>query len=243
VPRAGLLGSLAAIALALIAFLPLLLDGIAAVPVVGMLSLTLILVTLVAHRSLPGRSRERWLLSRLASWFTSAVKRWGKCSAGRLCRRRKHPGWWKRGSPPALIPDLTRGFDWWKEVWLAALGKLPIALPFAWPRLSRYRLYESAAAAGDEYDTRTILLTEGVASVAAGLLGGVIQTTPYIGHPAYKTMGGRARTRWPLPVCRARRGISAGSASCSTGCRRPPCSPSWCLSAWRSPPSRSRRRR
>jgi AGZA family xanthine/uracil permease-like MFS transporter len=26
----------------------------------------------------------------------------------------------------------------------------------------------------------------------AGLLGGVIQTTPYIGHPAYKKMGGRA---------------------------------------------------
>ena len=28
--------------------------------------------------------------------------------------------------------------------------------------------------------------------MAAGLLGGVIQTTPYIGHPAYKKMGGRA---------------------------------------------------
>jgi AGZA family xanthine/uracil permease-like MFS transporter len=51
---------------------------------------------------------------------------------------------------------------------------------------------ESAAAAGDEYDTRAILLTEGVASLVAGLLGGVIQTTPYIGHPAYKKMGGRA---------------------------------------------------
>src|SRR5438105_2093711 len=54
VPRAGLLGSLAAIALALIAFLPMLLDGIAGVPVVGMVALTLILVTLVAHRELPG---------------------------------------------------------------------------------------------------------------------------------------------------------------------------------------------
>ena len=51
---------------------------------------------------------------------------------------------------------------------------------------------ESAAAAGDEYDTRTILLTEGLASVAAGACGGVIQNTPYIGHPAYKAMGGRA---------------------------------------------------
>ena len=51
---------------------------------------------------------------------------------------------------------------------------------------------ESAAAAGDEYDTRTILLTEGLASVAAGACGGVIQNTPYIGQPAYKAMGGRA---------------------------------------------------
>ena len=51
---------------------------------------------------------------------------------------------------------------------------------------------ESAAAAGDEYDTRSILWTEGLASVLAGLFGGVIQTTPYIGQPAYKAMGGRA---------------------------------------------------
>src|SRR5207302_962042 len=33
---------------------------------------------------------------------------------------------------------------------------------------------------------------EGVASVLAACLGGVIQTTPYIGHPAYKKMDGRA---------------------------------------------------
>jgi len=51
---------------------------------------------------------------------------------------------------------------------------------------------ESAAAAGDEYDTRTVLLTEGIAALVAGLTGGVIQTTPYIGHPAYKAMGARA---------------------------------------------------
>jgi AGZA family xanthine/uracil permease-like MFS transporter len=51
---------------------------------------------------------------------------------------------------------------------------------------------ESAAAAGDTYDTGQILLTEGLATVLAGAFGGVIQTTPYIGHPAYKAMGGRA---------------------------------------------------
>ena len=51
---------------------------------------------------------------------------------------------------------------------------------------------ESAAAAGDEYDTRAILATEGLATLAAGVCGGVVESTPYIGHPAYKKMGAGA---------------------------------------------------
>jgi AGZA family xanthine/uracil permease-like MFS transporter len=51
---------------------------------------------------------------------------------------------------------------------------------------------ESAIVAGDEYRARDILLTEAVATIAAGCCGGVIQNTPYIGHPAYKAMGARA---------------------------------------------------
>ena len=51
---------------------------------------------------------------------------------------------------------------------------------------------ESAAAACDEYDTRGVIAIEGLATLVAGMCGGVIQSTPYIGHPAYKAMGGRA---------------------------------------------------
>jgi len=70
---------------------------------------------------------------------------------------------------------------------------LPAILPFALATIvGGIDCTESAAAAGDEYDTRTILLTEGLASLAAGLSGGVLQNTPYIGHPAYKAMGSRA---------------------------------------------------
>jgi AGZA family xanthine/uracil permease-like MFS transporter len=76
---------------------------------------------------------------------------------------------------------------------MTALASLPVMLPFALATVvGGIDCTESAAAAGDEYDTRTILLTEGLASVAAGLCGGVIQNTPYIGQPAYKAMGGRA---------------------------------------------------
>jgi AGZA family xanthine/uracil permease-like MFS transporter len=46
--------------------------------------------------------------------------------------------------------------------------------------------------AGDDYSTRDILLTEAFATLLAGVTGGVAQSTPYIGQPAYKRMGSRA---------------------------------------------------
>ncbi len=192
VPRAGLLGSLAAIALVLISFLPLLME-IGAMPVVGLLSLTVILITLVAHRALP------WQIPGALAAVVVGVMAWLICLGLRWTF-----GWdlvppihlsgpkiaW---APPPLLPALAWDGWWWGQVVRAALEKLPVAIPFALATIvGGIDCTESAAAAGDEYDTRTVLLTEGVASVAAAFLGGVIQTTPYIGHPAYKAMGGRA---------------------------------------------------
>ena len=68
-----------------------------------------------------------------------------------------------------------------------------MALPFALvTTIGGIDNTESAAAAGDEYRARDILMTEALATLAAGLCGGVVQNTPYIGHPAYKAMGARA---------------------------------------------------
>src|SRR6185295_11481369 len=70
---------------------------------------------------------------------------------------------------------------------------LPLVIPFALGTVvGGIDCTESAAAAGDEYDTNWIIGVEALATLAAALCGGVIQTTPYIGHPAYKAMGGRA---------------------------------------------------
>jgi AGZA family xanthine/uracil permease-like MFS transporter len=69
---------------------------------------------------------------------------------------------------------------------------LPLAIPFALVTVvGGVDVTESAAAAGDDYNTRNILLVEGFATLTAGLCGGVIQSCPYIGHPAYKEMGGK----------------------------------------------------
>ena len=194
VPRAGLLGSLAAIALALIAFLPLLLDGIAAVPLVGMAALLIILYTLVAHRELPFK-----LPGALVAVVVGVAIYWGGHGLGTWLDVPLVPkpaeGYWQMQlwQPGKLFELYSRDGGWWTSVFIEALNKLPIALPFALATIvGGIDCTESAAAAGDDYDTRTILLTEGVSSVIAALLGGVIQTTPYIGHPAYKKMGGRA---------------------------------------------------
>jgi AGZA family xanthine/uracil permease-like MFS transporter len=48
---------------------------------------------------------------------------------------------------------------------------------------------ESASAAGDVQDARTVIGVDALATLTVGLFGGVVQTTPYIGHPAYKKMG------------------------------------------------------
>jgi len=90
--------------------------------------------------------------------------------------------------PAFPIPTFgfIHGFD-------KAISYMPIAFPFALLTIiGGINNTESARVAGDAYRTRDILLTEAFATVVAALFGGVAQTTPYIGHPAYKSMGGRA---------------------------------------------------
>jgi AGZA family xanthine/uracil permease-like MFS transporter len=99
--------------------------------------------------------------------------------------------------PPHAASGLALAIPWPTLAWLTALDDalpyLSIALPFALLTIvGGIDNTESAIAAGDEYRTRDILMVEALATVLAGLCGGVIQNTPYIGHPAYKAMGARA---------------------------------------------------
>jgi AGZA family xanthine/uracil permease-like MFS transporter len=51
---------------------------------------------------------------------------------------------------------------------------------------------ESAEAAGDRFETRPSLLTNGIGTIAACLCGSPFPTTIYIGHPGWKAMGARS---------------------------------------------------
>ena len=93
-----------------------------------------------------------------------------------------------------LLPlPVNEWLEWFQTHWREAAGYLPVALPLALATVvGGIDCTESAAAAGDDYPTGQIIAAEGVATVVGGLFGGVIQSTPYIGHPAYKAMGARA---------------------------------------------------
>jgi len=50
---------------------------------------------------------------------------------------------------------------------------------------------ESAAAAGDDYNLRLILMADGVGAIVGAILGSPFPPAVYIGHPGWKAVGGR----------------------------------------------------
>src|SRR5258708_29711554 len=63
---------------------------------------------------------------------------------------------------------------------------------------------ESAAAAGDDYNLRHILLADGIGAIVGAILGSPFPPAVYIGHPGWKAVGGRIgyslATGWVIGV-------------------------------------------
>ncbi len=190
IPRAGLLGSLTAIALVLISFLPLI--ETLHYPVVGLVALAIILTTLTAQIPMPFRMPGALGTLLIAGTIFYVPKVLSFMTTGEF-----QPEHTDFSPQDALLP--TEWLSAWRFEWVKVLfsrellNYLPVIIPFALATVvGGIDCTESAAAAGDEYDTQQVVAIEGVATILAALCGGVIQTTPYIGHPAYKAMGGRA---------------------------------------------------
>ena len=180
VPRAGLLGSIAGIALVLMGFLPLI--EILKVPVVGFAGLGVVLYALVARARMP-----LGLPGVLVAFVVAALLYYGLGPWGWLGSGYHAPVAWQwRFALP--LPTLQ-----WMNGLAAATPYLPLILPFGLLMVvGGINVTESARVAGDDYRTRDILLVEALATLVAGFCGGVAQTTPYIGQPSYKAMGARS---------------------------------------------------
>jgi AGZA family xanthine/uracil permease-like MFS transporter len=175
IPTAGLLGPLAGIGLLLLGFLPLL--ELFNEAVVGMVALGLIFTTLMSKMQLPGRLPGVLMAVLLGTGIHFALGFGGYL-------------------PEFTAPTLAMNFSLpvfsieFLKTLPHSIQYLSIAIPFGiLTIIGGINNTESARLAGDDYRTRDILLTEAFSSLIAAFFGGVAQTTPYIGHPAYKKMG------------------------------------------------------
>ncbi len=187
VPRAGLLGSLAAIALVLIAFSPL--AELSKMPIVGYASLAMVLVTLIGRQKLPGNFPGALAAVVVGTGLYYLLLGIGNGIDVPLVESTSE------SIKPQFFPT-----EWMQAFTFQWLGKLDetipylgYVIPFAVATvIGGIDCSESAASAGDAFHTPTVIGIEAIATLAASVCGGVIQSTPYIGHPAYKAMGGRA---------------------------------------------------
>ena len=177
VPRAGLLGSIAGIALMLIGFLPLI--EILRMPVVGLAGLGIVLYALIGKGRLPFG-----MPGVLVAFLVSAALYYGFGPMGWLGSGYHAPDAWQfRFALPWPNGGFIDGLP-------LTVPYLSLLLPFGLLMVvGGINVAESARAAGDDYSTRDILLVESLSTLIAGVCGGVAQTTPYIGQPAYKAMG------------------------------------------------------
>ena len=179
-PRAALLGSIGGAALALLGFLPLV--ELLRNPVVGLVTFGLLLYVLVARGALPLR-----MPGVLLAFVVGTLLYYALGLAG-------------LGVPGFALPEAARlspQIPWPNAGFIDGLPHtvpyLPLLLPFGLLMVvGGINVSESARAAGDDYRTRDVLLVEALSTLVAGICGGVAQTTPYIGQPAYKQMGARS---------------------------------------------------
>ncbi|MDD2238185.1 MAG: hypothetical protein PHP44_16065 [Kiritimatiellae bacterium] len=178
-PAAALLGSLAGVGIALLGFMQL--ANLFTVPVAGLLSLSILFFSLIARMRLPFNFSGVLTAIIFGSIIYHIMGIYG-INPGTYT---KPPMEFYFHLPEPTLAGVLHLGD--------ALKYITVSLPFAiLTIIGGINVTASAHAEGDQYNTRSILMTEAFSTLVAGFFGGVAQTTPYAGFPAYKRMDARA---------------------------------------------------
>ncbi|MFH2009234.1 MAG: xanthine/uracil/vitamin C permease [bacterium] len=175
-PRAGMLGTLAGIALVWIAAVPM--AEILEHPEVGLPAFAIILVGLVARRRLPFG-----IPAGLAAIVVGALIAAGM---GTVHPTTKGVGLYP---PIPVLGDLWAGLSYLWSHPKILLIVVPLEI---YNFIETMNNVESAEAAGDKYDVAHCQLVDGAGTMLGALFGSAFPTTVYIGHPAYKRLGARS---------------------------------------------------
>jgi AGZA family xanthine/uracil permease-like MFS transporter len=181
-PRAAMLGTLAGISIAFISMRPAF--QMWEVPWIAFVSLAIVLIAWTANVRLPGG-----IPGGLAAVVVGIVLGWAATAVG-----------W---SDYMKAAEVTKSFSqfglhlpWFSaDVWSGLRDVAPLlvtAIPLGIYNFTEaMNNVESAAAAGDNYNLRRILLADGIGAVVGSMLGSPFPPAVYIGHPGWKSVGGR----------------------------------------------------
>ncbi len=181
-PRAAMLGTLAGISIAFISMRPAF--QMWEVPWIAFISFGIVLISWTANVRLPGGvpgGLAAVIIGTVIAWIAAAL------------------GWTDVVTGPQVVASFAK-FGLHLPLpsgdVVAGLANIAPLLVTAIP-LGIYNFtegmnnVESAAAAGDEYSLRNILLADGIGAVVGSILGSPFPPAVYIGHPGWKAVGGR----------------------------------------------------
>lgn len=172
-PRAGMLGTLAGIALVYIACVPLAM--IFEKPLIGFPALVIVFIGLIAAVRMPGgmpAGLVAILVGSAIGLFTGDAK-----------FTLEDTGFFP---PLPWIGDLIAGM----KLLASHPEFLAVIIPIEiYNFIETMNNVESAEAAGDAYDVRSCQIVDGLGTMTGAIFGACFPTTVYIGHPAYKRLG------------------------------------------------------
>lgn len=175
-PRAGMLGTLAGVALVFIAAVPL--AEVFEHPAIGLPATVVVLVGLVALVRLPGG-----VPAGLAAIVLGVIM---GLLTGETRPSLDHVALYP---PMPVLGDLVSGFRaLLEQPWIVAIV-IPAEI---YNFIETMNNVESAEAAGDRYPVGRCQIVDGLGTIVGSLFGSAFPTTVYVGHPGYKRMGGRA---------------------------------------------------
>jgi len=178
IPSAALLGAIGGVAMGLIGFFSLQL--VFSEPIVGLISLAIVFLTMLARVRLPFNISgvvAAIVVGTLAYYILSPLGLSGP------------------------IPNLTTDIEFllpyphlsFLMVMPQVINYIPVVIPFALLVVfGTMSVDESAVRSGENYGVRNLAVIDGIATTVSSLFGGIAQTTPYAGLPAYIKMDAKS---------------------------------------------------
>jgi adenine/guanine/hypoxanthine permease len=183
-PRAALLGTLAGVSIAFISLRPTL--EMYMTPVIGVICLSIILAGWLGgvryFKGMPAGLVAIAVGTAIAWGSTALGLNYGGMSLANVSAAMTNFGF---SLPLPAVDHVFSGFEF--------LGVILVtAIPFGiYDLVEAMDNVESAAVGGDSYPTTRVLTADGVVSLIGCLMGNPFINAVYIGHPGWKSMGGR----------------------------------------------------